>query len=97
VERAHRQPEIAAMIGYMHYNRFGNSGYTDRYKGRAAADVKTCPVCLLAFDARGGTLPGGEVIGDAASWREQVCTQIKDDSVSGGYQAGCLASAYPAA
>ncbi len=85
------------MIGYMHYNRFGNAGFTDRFKGRTAADIKTCPVCLLPFDARGGTLPNGTVISDVGTWRNDVCRAIKDDTVNGGYQAGCLANAYPPA
>jgi len=83
------------MIGYMYYNRFGSAGFTDRHKGRSSVSVQTCPVCLLQFDARGGTLPNGEVVASSA-WTSRVCTQIKDDTVNGGYQAGCLASAYPA-
>lgn len=83
------------MIGYLYYHRFGHAGFTDKHKGRAAASVQTCPVCLLQFDARGGTLPDGQVL-ERGTWTTQVCTQIKDDSVNGGYQAGCLANAYPA-
>jgi hypothetical protein len=64
------------MIGYMYYNRFGHAGFTDRNKGRTAASVQTCPVCLLAFDARGGTLPGGTVL-EKAEWTAKVCTQIR--------------------
>lgn len=83
------------MIGFMYYNRFGNQGYTDRGMGRTAKSVKTCPVCLMHYDARGGTLPSGVVIADRARWIGEVCTQIKDDRVNGGYQAGCLAGAFP--
>ena len=82
------------MIGYMYYNRFGNKGFTDAGKGRVSADVQTCPVCLLRFDASGGTLPDGSVLKPEA-WVKDVCLSIKDASVSGGYQAGCLAGAYP--
>jgi hypothetical protein len=83
------------MLGYMHYNRFGNDGFTDKHKARSTSSVQTCPVCLLKFDARGGTLPDGSVL-EKAQWTAQVCTQIKDDTVNGGYQAGCIACAYPA-
>jgi len=83
------------MIGYMYYNRFGHAGFTDNRKGRSAGSVQTCPVCLLQFDARGGTLPDGRVL-EGEAWTAQVCKQIKDDTVNGGYQAGCMASAYPA-
>jgi hypothetical protein len=82
------------MIGYMHYNRFGNKGFTDSGRGRAAADVQTCPVCLLRFDAAGGTLPDGTVL-TADAWQKEVCLAIKDTSVNGGYQAGCQAHTYP--
>ena len=82
------------MIGYMHYNRYGNKGYTDSGKGRCAADVQTCPVCLLRFDVAGGTLPDGTTLAPQA-WLKEVCTTIKDETVNGGYQAGCLATAYP--
>ena len=84
------------MIGYLYYNRFGHAGFTDGHKGRTAASVQTCPVCLLRVDARGGTLPDGTVL-EKAEWTAKVCTQIKDDTVNGGYQAGCVACAYPAA
>jgi hypothetical protein len=84
------------MIGYMYYNRFGHAGFTDRHKGGTAAPVQTCPVCLLRFDARGGTLPDGTVL-EKAEWTVKICTRIKDDTVNGGYQAGCAACAYPAA
>ena len=82
------------MIGYMHYNRFGNKGFTDNGRGRAAPDVQTCPVCLLRFDSNGGTLPDGNVLAPA-EWTKEVCTTIKDATVNGGYQAGCLEHAYP--
>ena len=36
------------MIGYMHYNKFGNDGFTDRGKARTTSSVQTCPVCLPA-------------------------------------------------
>jgi hypothetical protein len=84
------------MIGYMYYHRFGHAGFTDKHKGRTASSVQTCPVCLRPFDARGGTLPDGTVL-EKAEWTAQVCTQIKDDTVNGGYQAGCAACVYPAA
>jgi len=80
----------------MYYNRFGHAGFTDRHKGGTAAPVQTCPVCLLRFDARSGTLPDGTVL-EKAEWTVKICTQIKDDTVNGGYQAGCAACAYPAA
>jgi hypothetical protein len=83
------------MIGFMYYNRFGHAGFTDRHKARTSGSVQTCPVCLLQFDARGGTLPDGRVL-DAATWTTTVCKTVKDDTVNGGYQAGCLAGAYPA-
>ena len=82
------------MIGYMHYNRFGNKGFTDGGRGRATPDVQTCPVCLLRFDSSGGTLPDGTLLA-GADWVKEVCTTIKDTTVNGGYQAGCLAQAYP--
>ena len=44
------------MIGYLYYNRFGHAGFTDGHKGRTAASVQTCPVCLLRVDARGGKI-----------------------------------------
>src|ERR1700722_8307995 len=69
--------EISTMLGYMHYNRFGNDGFTDKHKARSTSSVQTCPVCLLKFDARGGTLPDGSVL-EKAEWTAQVCTQIKD-------------------
>ncbi len=82
------------MIGYMYYNRFGNKGFTDVSRGRTCSDVQTCPVCLLRFDSSGGTLPDGSVLKPEA-WAKDVCLSIKDSSVNGGYQAGCLAGAYP--
>ena len=82
------------MIGYMHYNRFGNKGFTDGGRCRAAQDVQTCPVCLLRFDAAGGALPDGAAL-SPAEWIVEVCTTIKDTTVNGEYQAGCLAHAYP--
>ena len=82
------------MLGYFHYNRFGGSGFTDKGKGRCTTSVQTCPVCLCRFDANGGVLPDGTGM-QAAQWRETVCTKIKDETVSGGYQAGCLAQAFP--
>ncbi|CAB3741075.1 hypothetical protein [Paraburkholderia rhynchosiae] len=84
------------MLGYMCYNRFGHAGFTDRHKGRSTAGVQTCAVCLLRFDARGGTLPDGTVL-EEAEWIARVCTQIKDDTANGGYQAGCAACVFPAA
>jgi hypothetical protein len=82
------------MIGYMYYNRFGNKGFTDVSRGRTCSDVQTCPVCLLRFDSSGGTLPDGSALKPEA-WTKDVCLSIKDASVNGGYQAGCLAGAYP--
>lgn len=82
------------MIGFMHYNKFGNDGFTDAGKARTASSVQTCPVCLCRVDARGGTLPNGSVL-PKEEWRAQVCTTIKDDTVNGGYQAGCCAGTYP--
>ena len=84
------------MLGIMHYNKFGNDGFTDRGKGRTSPSVQTCPVCLCRFDASGGTLPDGTVI-SREQWAEQVCKSIKDDTVNGGYQAGCSAGVYPPA
>lgn len=81
------------MIGYMHYNKFGNDGFTDRGKARTTSSVQTCPVCLLSFNAEGGTLPDGTVL-KQDEWIRQVCKTIKDDTVSGGYQAGCTAGAF---
>jgi hypothetical protein len=72
----------------------GHKGFTDSGRSRAAADVQTCPVCLLRFDANGGALPDGAVLG-RETWVKEVCTAIKDTTVSGGYQAGCLAYTYP--
>jgi hypothetical protein len=63
------------MIGYMHYNKFGNDGFTDRGKARTTA------------------LPDGTVL-KQDEWIKQVCKTIKDDTVSGGYQAGCSAGAF---
>ena len=83
------------MIGFMHYNKFGNQGFTDRGKGRTVASVQTCPVCLCAFSATGGVLPDGVIL-PRDEWIKQVCTAVKDDTVNGGYQAGCCAGAYPA-
>jgi len=81
------------MIGYMHYNKFGHDGFTDRGKARTASSVQTCPVCLMSFNAEGGTLPDGTVL-EQAEWMKQVCKTIKDDTVNGGYQAGCCAGAF---
>ena len=81
------------MIGYMHYNKFGSDGFTDRGKARTTPSVQTCPVCLLRFDASGGTLPDGTVM-NKEEWQKQVCKTIKDDTVNGGYQAGCSAGTY---
>ncbi len=81
------------MIGYMHYNKFGSDGFTDRGKARTTPSVQTCPVCLLRFDASGGTLPDGTVM-SKEEWQKQVCKTIKDDTVNGGYQAGCSAGTY---
>ena len=84
------------MLGFMHYNKAGHAGFTDRGKGRTASSVQTCPVCLCRFDAAGGTLPDGTVLPQAA-WAEQACQAIKDETVCGGYQPGCLAGTFPAA
>ncbi len=81
------------MIGYMHYNKFGTDGFTDRGKARTSASVQTCPVCLMSFNAEGGTLPDGTVL-KQDEWIKQVCKSIKDDTVNGGYQAGCTAGAF---
>jgi hypothetical protein len=62
-----------AMIGYMYYNRFGNKGFTDGGRGRTTADVQTCPVCLLRFNASGGTLPDDSVLTNEA-WGKEVGT-----------------------
>ncbi|MEO5862841.1 MAG: hypothetical protein ABIQ03_10330 [Burkholderiales bacterium] len=82
------------MIGYMHYNRFGITGFTDSGRGRSTPGVQTCPVCLLRFDAAGGALPDGTLLAHG-DWINEVCLTIKDATVNGGYQAGCLAQAYP--
>lgn len=82
------------MLGYFDYNRSDSSGFTDKGKGRCTPAVQTCPVCLCRFDAKGGVLPDGTVM-QAADWTKAVCTQIKDNTVNGGYQAGCLAQAFP--
>ena len=82
------------MIGYMYYNRFGHKGFTDLGRSRPLASVQTCPVCLLQFDSGGGVLPDGTVVA-TAEWKNSVCTQVKDSTVNGGYQAGCAAHAYP--
>lgn len=82
------------MLGYMYYNRFGNSGFTDKGRARCTPSVQTCPVCLCRFDAQGGTLPGGSTLAPAA-WVAEVCRCIKDETVNGGYQGGCLAQAFP--
>ena len=81
------------MIGYMHYNKFGNNGFTDRGKSRTTSSIQTCPVCLLSFNAEGGTLPEGAVL-KQDQWINQVCKVIKDETVNGGYQAGCMAGAF---
>jgi hypothetical protein len=82
------------MIGFMYYNKFGNGGFTDGGKGRVAPSVQTCPVCLCLVGPHGGTLPDGVML-PTAEWGERVCKTIKDDTVNGGYQAGCCAGAYP--
>jgi hypothetical protein len=82
------------MIGYMEHNKHGNDGFTDRGKGRTAASVQTCPVCLKVVNADGGTLPDGTVL-VKEEWVNKVCKAIKDDTVNGGYQAGCMAGAFP--
>lgn len=82
------------MIGFMEYNREGNGGFTDNAKGRTTASVQTCPVCLCVVSPTCGTLPDGTKAAKE-DWVKQVCTQIKDDTVNGGYQAGCTAGAYP--
>lgn len=82
------------MIGFMHYNKSGNDGFTDRGKGRTAPSVQTCPVCLCQFNASGGKLPDGTVL-SKEEWAGQICKTIKDDTVNGGYQAGCSAGTYP--
>ncbi|MFT5532761.1 MAG: hypothetical protein ACI802_000986 [Candidatus Paceibacteria bacterium] len=83
------------MIGFMHYNKFGTAGFTDSGKARCASSAQTCPVCLLSFTASGGTLPDGTVLAQD-EWVKLVCTTIKDETVSGGYQPGCFAGAFPA-
>lgn len=82
------------MIGFMHYNKFGNGGFTDSGKGRVATSTQTCPVCLCAVGPDGGKLQDGKML-PVAEWSERVCKTIKDNSVNGGYQAGCCAGAYP--
>jgi hypothetical protein len=82
------------MIGYMEYNKLGSDGFTDRGRGRTAASVQTCPVCLCAVNSDGGRLPDGTVL-TREEWVSTVCKKIKDDTVNGGYQAGCEALAYP--
>lgn len=82
------------MIGFMNYNKLGHAGFTDNAKGRSAASVQTCPVCLCAVSPTGGTLPDGTVL-EKQDWVKQVCKSIKDETVNGGYQAGCCAGAFP--
>ncbi len=82
------------MIGFMHYNKFGNGGFTDSGKGRTALSAQTCPVCLCLIGTEGGTLADGTPLAKA-EWRERVCKTIKDDTVNGGYQGGCCAGTYP--
>ena len=82
------------MIGYMEYNKDGHDGFTDRGRGRTAPSVQTCPVCLRPVDADGGKLPDGTLL-TREEWVGTVCRKIKDDTVNGGYQAGCAAGAYP--
>ncbi|MCU0867977.1 MAG: hypothetical protein MUF30_00025 [Burkholderiales bacterium] len=82
------------MLGNMQYNRMGHDGFTDAGRGRPAPSTQTCPVCLCRVVAEGGVLPDGTVI-ETAQWRTEVCKQIKDDTVNGGWQGGCLAHAYP--
>jgi hypothetical protein len=81
------------MIGVMHYNRTNNSGFTDNARGRCAPGINTCPVCLLPFDAGQGQLPDGSTL-PQAQWQASVCKTIKDDTVNGGFQGGCLAGTY---
>lgn len=83
------------MIGFMDYNKNGNNGFTDRGKGRTSASVQTCPVCLCAVTSAGGVMPDGTRLA-TGEWVNQVCKAIKDDTVNGGYQAGCCAGAFPA-
>ncbi len=83
------------MIGFMNYNKNGSDGFTDRGKGRTSASVQTCPVCLCAVTSAGGVMPDGTRL-ETGQWIEQVCKAIKDDTVSGGYQGGCCAGAFPA-
>ena len=82
------------MIGYMEYNKEGNDGFTDRGCSRAVSSVQTCPVCLCAVNSDGGRLPDGTVL-TREEWVATVCKKIKDDTVNGGYQAGCEANAFP--
>jgi hypothetical protein len=82
------------MLGYFYYNRFGNGGFTDKGRGRCTPSVQTCPVCLCRFDAQGGTLPDATVLA-REDWMQQVCKTVKDETVNGGYQAGCAAHAFP--
>lgn len=81
------------MLGFMEYNKTASTGFTDNARGRCATAANTCPVCLLRFDASGGTLPDGTVL-TADAWKQQVCTAIKDTTVNGGFQGGCAAHAY---
>ena len=37
------------MIGYMHYNRFGITGFTDSGRGRSTPGGQTCPVCPVSY------------------------------------------------
>lgn len=83
------------MIGFMNYNKYGISGFTDRGKGRTTASVQTCPVCLCAVTSAGGVMPDGTRLA-TEDWVKQVCTAIKDDTVNGGFQGGCCAGAFPA-
>ncbi|HEV7816906.1 MAG TPA: hypothetical protein VGP06_17640 [Janthinobacterium sp.] len=78
----------------MNYNKNGHAGFTDHAKGRTAASVQSCPVCLRSVSPTGATLPDGSVVAKE-DWVEQVCKSIKDDTVNGGYQAGCCAGAFP--
>lgn len=84
------------MLGVMHYNKFGSSAVTGRDKSHPSASMQTCPVCLCRFDESGGKLPDGTVV-PKEQWTEQVCKSIKDDTVNGGYQAGCCAGMFPPA